>query len=246
MLKFLSLVFLALLVSCSNPKPQPTLPQLTIAQQIENSSVAFVFRIKDRALPFCSGIWLSDSAILTANHCVQYYSEPEDWDEEKSGRWNAVGSEVAYVVKSDVDPDMECKVARYGKVVANNYEQDLALVKAYVKNIPFHGVSKISKSKLIVGNPVHVMGSPVGFWFTYSSGYIGFEKRIMDTPRGVASKVLQISAPIYPGNSGGGVFDSNGDIIGVSSFVNTRAMFLTFFVHRDSILEFVEKNKKFL
>jgi hypothetical protein len=246
MRKFLSLLFLALLVSCSSPKPQPTIPQLTIAQQIENSSVALVFRVKDRALPFCSGIWISDSAILTANHCVQYYSEPDGWDEEKSGRWNAVGSEIAYVVRSDVDTNMECKVARYGKVVANNYEQDLALVKSNVKNIPFHGVSKVSTKQLIVGNPVHVVGSPVGFWFTYSAGYIGFEKRIMDTPRGNQTKVIQISAPIYSGNSGGGVFDSTGDIIGVASFVNTKAMFLTFFVHRDSILEFVEKNKKFL
>lgn len=55
------------------------------------------------------------------------------------------------------------------------------------------------------GNEVYVIGHPEGLNFTISNGIISR----------VAGDVIQISAPVSPGNSGGPVYDPRGHLIGI-------------------------------
>lgn len=56
-----------------------------------------------------------------------------------------------------------------------------------------------------VGVPIYVIGHPEGLNFTISNGLIS---RAM-------GDVIQISAPVSPGNSGGPVYDNHGNLVGV-------------------------------
>lgn len=61
-----------------------------------------------------------------------------------------------------------------------------------------------------VGEPVYAVGNPQGLQGTFSHG-------IVSGIRSVGSdRVLQITAPISPGSSGGPVLNSKGEVIGVS------------------------------
>lgn len=62
-----------------------------------------------------------------------------------------------------------------------------------------------------VGDPVYVMGNPLGLEGTFSDGLVS-GKRTVD---GVA--LIQISAPISPGSSGGPVLNDRGEVIGVAT-----------------------------
>ena len=61
-----------------------------------------------------------------------------------------------------------------------------------------------------VGDPVVVIGNPLGFAATVSDGIVSALRA------DAASQILQISAPIAPGSSGGPVIDAYGQVVGVA------------------------------
>ena len=61
-----------------------------------------------------------------------------------------------------------------------------------------------------VGDDVYVVGNPLGLEGTFSEGIISGIRSID------ADSVLQMTAPIFPGSSGGPVMNSSGAVIGIS------------------------------
>jgi S1-C subfamily serine protease len=65
-------------------------------------------------------------------------------------------------------------------------------------------------TKVAVGDEIYVIGNPQGLEGTFSQGIVSSIRKIgTDT-------LLQITAPISPGSSGGPVLDSKGEVIGVA------------------------------
>jgi S1-C subfamily serine protease len=62
-------------------------------------------------------------------------------------------------------------------------------------------------SQAVDGEPVFVIGHPEGLKYTLSTGLVS----------GLHAPMIQISAAVSPGNSGGPVYDDHGDLIGVVS-----------------------------
>jgi len=70
-----------------------------------------------------------------------------------------------------------------------------------------------STDQLVVGQAVYAIGNPKGLELTLSSGLISSLRH--DEQQRLAD--IQISAPISPGSSGGGLFDDEGRLIGITS-----------------------------
>jgi hypothetical protein len=63
-----------------------------------------------------------------------------------------------------------------------------------------------------VGDRVYAVGAPLGLELSITDGLVsGYRKRNYLT-------LIQTSAPISPGNSGGGLFDSKGRLVGITTF----------------------------
>jgi len=77
-------------------------------------------------------------------------------------------------------------------------------------------------SKLATGEHVYAIGSPEGLELTFSEGVIS---ALRETD-GV--RMIQTSAPISPGSSGGGLFDSQGNLVGVTTFFLKEGQSLNF------------------
>jgi hypothetical protein len=94
------------------------------------------------------------------------------------------------------------------EVIAVDKRKDIAFLKIPAVEMP---VVKLGRSSGVeVGQTVYSIGSPLGLQNTFSQGLVS-GVREMDGYR-----LLQISAPISHGSSGGPVFDRNGEVIGIA------------------------------
>ena len=103
-----------------------------------------------------------------------------------------------------------------GKVRATDEISDLALVEAERTGLP---VAKFQTDLPRIGELAIVIGSPLGFENTVTSGIIsGLHREIPGSASSSQSLVdlIQTDAAISPGNSGGAVVNGRGEVIGIS------------------------------
>jgi len=108
-------------------------------------------------------------------------------------------------------------------------KNDIAILRIInPDNVVFSSV-KIGNSDMPkVGQSVYAVGSPLGFEYTISEGIIAAlrenEKVSFTDPATYAQvekifdKVIQITAAISPGNSGGALFNGKGEVIGITTY----------------------------
>lgn len=94
-------------------------------------------------------------------------------------------------------------------VLGTDERRDLAVLKLPTARLTALEVG--DAGALAVGDPVYVMGNPMGLDRTFSDGLVS-ARRVLD---GVA--YLQISAPISAGSSGGPVLNAAGRVVGVAT-----------------------------
>ena len=103
-----------------------------------------------------------------------------------------------------------------GKVRGADEVSDIAVIQANRAGLP---AATFQKPLPQVGELAVVMGSPLGFEATVTSGIIsGLHRQIPGSASTGAPLVdlIQTDAAISPGNSGGAVLDAQGEVIGMS------------------------------
>lgn len=96
-------------------------------------------------------------------------------------------------------------------VLAFDKDHDVAIIKAHGND--FHTVRLGDSDHLQVGQQVVAIGNPLSLESTVSNGILS-GIRVVEEGGG---KVLQITAPISPGSSGGPLFDMTGEVIGITA-----------------------------
>lgn len=92
--------------------------------------------------------------------------------------------------------------------VAIDRKMDLVLLK--INKIKAPAITLGDSSKIAVGDEIFAVGNPKGLEGTFSKGIISAIRKIEE------DTLLQITAPISPGSSGGPILNSEGDVIGIS------------------------------
>ncbi len=102
------------------------------------------------------------------------------------------------------------------KVLGRDTKADLALLKVTPKK-PLVDVKFGSSATLEVGDWVLAIGNPFGLGGSVSVGIISAKSR--DINSGLYDDYLQTDAAINKGNSGGPLFNMNGEVIGVNTAI---------------------------
>lgn len=93
-------------------------------------------------------------------------------------------------------------------IVGVDQERDLVLLKTLAPRTPYLPLG--NSDNVEIGEPIYAVGNPQGLEGTFSQGIVSGVREID------SDKLLQITAPISPGSSGGPVLNSKGAVIGIS------------------------------
>jgi len=111
---------------------------------------------------------------------------------------------------------------------------DLALVRAGSGSaLPYASMG--DSSALRVGQLVIAIGNPFGFQSTVSTGVVSALGRALRSSEGrLIENIIQHTAPLNPGNSGGPLVDSRGRIVGVNTAIIVMAQGIGFSIPADT------------
>ena len=149
-------------------------------------------------------------------------------DQQPMERSEALGS--GYIISADgyivtnnhvIDGADDIEVETFGhktfkaKLVGRDLKTDVALLKVESKDaLPF--VAFGDSDKMRVGDWVVAMGNPLGQGFSVSAGIVSARGRELN---GTYDDFLQTDAAINKGNSGGPLFNVNGEVIGMNTAI---------------------------
>lgn len=106
------------------------------------------------------------------------------------------------------------------RVIGKDQDSDLALLKIDAAGLPF--VKWGDSSRARVGDWVLAIGEPFGLGGTVTAGIISAINRVTGQG-GAYDQFIQTDASINQGNSGGPMFDLNGNVIGVNSQIFSQS-----------------------
>jgi serine protease Do len=104
------------------------------------------------------------------------------------------------------------------KVLGVDPRSDVALIKIEAKDLPVVHIGNPDKAK--VGEWVAAIGSPFGFENSISAGIVSAKGRALPDESYVS--FIQTDVAVNPGNSGGPLFNLNGEVIGINSMIYSR------------------------
>lgn len=166
---------------------------------------------KQTALSAGSGIIISsDGYIVTNDHVV------EDGT-----------SFTAKVYTTDPETGIADDETYDAVLLGKDTDTDLAVLK--IEGRGFHAAKLGDSDELRLGDDVIAIGNPLHFETTVTKGIIsGLNRQVSDARRGLTS--IQTDTPINSGNSGGALFNTFGEVVGVVNMkrVGTNVESLSF------------------
>ena len=217
--------------ACSSAQLQSVQPTQSFAINRALNSTVTIYNKSDNMI--CAGEFVGDKVIVTAYHCAvaATLSNMEIIGLHLLGVdmttimpeeiLNAPVTVSTYAAVAD-SIDSHVTMVEKGTLKRLDQKHDLAVI--VLNNSAHAGPTKVPVSwhYPAVGQDVFAIGHPDGLEYTFSRGYVSTVCRKFTPgtiPAGFDPRAcwLQVDLRIYGGSSGGGLYDKNGELIGVCS-----------------------------
>ncbi len=163
-----------------------------------------------------------------------FYGNPQTAPAPQSSGSGVIISDDGYIVTNNhvvneaakVEVTLDDKRTFTAKIIGTDPSSDLALLKIDEANLPFIPYGNSDDVK--VGEWVLAVGNPFNLTSTVTAGIVSAKGRnihILDNQNFPLESFIQTDAAVNPGNSGGALVNTNGDLVGINSAIasNTGA-----------------------
>ncbi|MCH5198398.1 MAG: serine protease [Oscillospiraceae bacterium] len=146
-----------------------------------------------------------------------------------------------HVIKNATDITVSTFDGSTYKASVRGYEEanDIAVIKI---DGSFKSAVTGSSSLLSVGDDILVIGNPLGnLSYTFTDGVVSYLNRLITGDTGTTINMFQTNAAINEGNSGGPVYNMNGEVVGIASakYASSNIEGLGFFIPIDDVLKMI-------
>jgi serine protease Do len=110
------------------------------------------------------------------------------------------------------------------KVISAYKTADIALIQLFRPRLNAVTLKFGNSDELKVGQQIFIVGAPYGLTASLSSGYVSsFRKESLGNNPFTTVDFIQTDAAINQGNSGGPMFNLNGEVVGIVSHITTKS-----------------------
>ncbi|MHB1835929.1 MAG: S1C family serine protease, partial [Solirubrobacteraceae bacterium] len=131
---------------------------------------------------------------------------------------------AAHVVQgaTSISVEFPSGATRNATVLGKDNASDVAVLHVNPAGLTLHPLSLGSSATLAVGDPLAVLGDPLGFDHSISTGVVSALDRTIQAQNGFQiAHAIQTDAAMNPGNSGGPLLNTSGQVVGIADQIAT-------------------------